>query len=450
MNNNVFGYIYCAVISCYPDYVKVGCTADIFQRMKNLSGQLVDKFECVFFIKVEYSKMFQLENIIHKKIVSAGFPRINNKEFFKCKPHQIKYIFDNYKNYINEMDNNMDNNINNDKKNNKINDKIKSNENILEYVCKCCKYSTDIKCNYLKHNETKSHIENKNKMFNCNDCNKEFFYESGYNNHIDKYHKTESKITDPEIKILLLEQEIKFLKEKSELEIKLLKENKEEVLKSKEELSKYQDEHIEYLQQKNIENYKISQLSSINYATMYYNKPIGMIGIDIENQSIYMNIKQLSKNFEMTEYFVAEKIINLYETNKLIDCICNIICNIYKTNDPIDQTIWSTDISRLVYIIRLTNDGETKWIHDKKGVIIKQLIIEPLLDEIQNILIQYLVESNNSEFINITEKIINELKNKLSIKNQIIKTLAPMFLLKRLANHKEYIPLEVQLVKKKK
>jgi hypothetical protein len=183
---------------------------------------------------------------------------------------------------------------------------------------------------------------------------------------------------------------------------------------------------------------------------MYYNKPIGMIGIDIENQSIYMNIKQLSKNFEMTEYFVAEKIINLYETNKLIDCICNIICNIYKTNDPIDQTIWSTDISRLVYIIRLTNDGETKWIHDKKGVIIKQLIIEPLLDEIQNILIQYLVESNNSEFINITEKIINELKNKLSIKNQIIKTLAPMFLLKRLANHKEYIPLEVQLVKKKK
>lgn len=277
MSTYVFGYIYCAVINCYPDYVKVGCTTDIFQRMNNLSGQFVDKFECVFFIKVEYSKMYQIENIIHKKIVSEGFPRINNKEFFKCKPDQIKYIFDNYKNYIKELDNN----INANKKNNKINDnkinnnKIKSNENMLEYACKCCKYSTDIKCNYLKHTKTITHIENENRMLKCGNCNKIFLHEATYNNHINKHHKIESKITDPEIKLLLLEkenknllleQEVKFLKEKTEI----LKENKEEILKSKEELSKYQDEHIEYLQQKNIEDYKISQLSSINYASMYY------------------------------------------------------------------------------------------------------------------------------------------------------------------------------------
>lgn len=105
MNNIIFGYIYCAMVKFYPNYVKVGCTNDINTRMKQLSGQLVDKFICIFFIKVEYSQMFDIEKKIHKDIINAGYERINNKEFFKCKPYDIKYIFNKYNNDYKNSDN---------------------------------------------------------------------------------------------------------------------------------------------------------------------------------------------------------------------------------------------------------------------------------------------------------------------------------------------------------
>jgi len=49
MNNKIVGYIYCAIIKFYPDYIKVGCTIDINSRMKQLSGQLIENFTCIFF-----------------------------------------------------------------------------------------------------------------------------------------------------------------------------------------------------------------------------------------------------------------------------------------------------------------------------------------------------------------------------------------------------------------
>ena len=348
----------------------------------------------------------------------------------------------------------------------------------MSFKCKCCNYSTDIKCNYLKHTKTITHIENENRMLKCDKCTKIFLHESTYNNHINKHHKIESKITDPEIKLLLLEkenknllleQEVKFLKEKSELEIKLLKENKEE-------LSKTKDKHIEYLQQTNIENSRmshISQLSAINFASMYYNKSIGMIGVDKKAQKIDKGIRQLpdmkiwiKESPELADQYVAEKLIVLYSNDKFIDYICSVIHNAYKTEDPLDQTIWSTDVSRLVYIVRITLEKENKWEYDKKGVRIKQSIIDPLLDEVQDIMIEYvekihtLSKSNAKidylkklELVNIAKTIIHELKNRLSIKNRIIKALAPMFFLERTVKQIEYkYPegLEVQLVKKKK
>jgi uncharacterized C2H2 Zn-finger protein/nitrogen regulatory protein PII len=297
-------------------------------------------------------------------------------------------------------------------------------------------------------------------MLKCDYCTKIFLHESTYNNHINKHHKTGPKIIDPEIKLLLLEQENKnllleqenkflkekseFLKEKSEFEIKLLKENKEEVLKSKEELSKTKDKHIEYLQQTNIENSRmshISQLSAINFASMYYNKSIGMIGVDKKAQKIDKGIRQLpdmkiwiKESPELADQYVAEKLIVLYSNDKFIDYICSVIHNAYKTEDPLDQTIWSTDVSRLVYIVRITLEKENKWEYDKKGVRIKQSIIDPLLDEVQDIMVEYvekihtLSKSNAKidylkklELVNIAKTIIHELKNRLSIKNRIIK-----------------------------
>jgi hypothetical protein len=164
MNNIIFGNIYCAMIKCYPNYVKVGCTSNIDERMKNLSGQLVDKFICIFYIKVEYSQMFDIEKKIHKEIIDAGYKRINNKEFFKCKPNDIKYIFNKYKNDC--INSNNYKKINTTKIKKKINTKKiineNENENIkMDYIYNCddCKYSTNINSNWNRHIKSNSHIK---------------------------------------------------------------------------------------------------------------------------------------------------------------------------------------------------------------------------------------------------------------------------------------------------
>jgi|LakMenEpi02Apr12_1017379.scaffolds.fasta_scaffold08651_1 predicted nuclease with TOPRIM domain len=96
------GHIYCAIIDCYPEYVKVGCTTNIDNRMNNLSSSSshIDKFKCIFSIEVEQLNMYSIEKNIHQDIINAGFKRFKGREFFNCKPDDIKYIFDKYNNKL--------------------------------------------------------------------------------------------------------------------------------------------------------------------------------------------------------------------------------------------------------------------------------------------------------------------------------------------------------------
>jgi hypothetical protein len=62
------------------------------------------------------------------------------------------------------------------------------------------------------------------------------------------------------------------------------------------------------------------------------------------------------------------------------------------------------------------------------------------------------------EMVGIGNTIIHELKNRLSLKNQIIKAMAPLFFLERTVKQIEYVetfknenkPIEKQLIKKRK
>ena len=355
----------------------------------------------------------------------------------------------------------------------------------MEYICDKCNYKTSRNLNYLRHIESNIHIENDNKIFACDNCSKKFTTKFSLERHknICKNIKNENINTDIdklENNTRLIVENI-ILKEKLKLKDELLTEKSKQLKienKLKKELSKTKDKHIEYLQQTNIENSRMahtSQLSAINFASMYYNKPIGMVGVDKKEQYIDKGLRKLPdmkrwiKNKpELADQYVAEKLIVLYSNGKFIDYICSVIHNAYKTEDPIDQTIWSTDVSRLVYIIRSTIENEdnleNKWEYDKKGIKIKQSIIDPLLDEVQDIINQYLDEMNKLsksdkkfdtfaklEMVGIGNTIIHELKNRLSLKNQIIKAMAPLFFLERTVKQIEYIerPIECNLIKKK-
>ena len=231
------GFVYCMISEGIPNYIKVGFSLNINNRIIALSTGVPFNFECKFYIEIKKELMANTEKKIHKDIVDAGFEK--KKEFFKCNPEDIVYIFEKYGIVIYDKLKQNDTIVSKCKI---INNNNKQKE-YIQFNCIYCNYFTNIKCNYLKHIKSKSHIENEynNKLLKCEDCDKNFVYETAYSNHIQKCHKNnDSKILDSDMRILLLEQENKFLKEKSEIENKL-----------KKELSKTKDKHIEYLRKTN-------------------------------------------------------------------------------------------------------------------------------------------------------------------------------------------------------
>jgi hypothetical protein len=218
------GHIYCAIIDCYPDYVKVGCTTNIDNKMNNLSASShIDKFKCIFSIEVEQLNMFSIEKNIHQDIINAGFKRFKGREFFNCKPNDIKYIFDKYDNNL------IKDNISNEKKDNISNGKkeniyLEGNQK-MSHNCKICDYSTNILCNYERHLKSKYHCENNKEEYLCEICDKKFSYNSGLSRHKKTCINNENiqLIKDPTTTILLLQQKVKFLEETKELESKLIK-----------------------------------------------------------------------------------------------------------------------------------------------------------------------------------------------------------------------------------
>lgn len=111
-------------------------------------------------------------------------------------------------------------------------------------------------------------------------------------------------------------------------------------------------------------------------------------------------------------------IILSYKKKTLVKLISDYIIKLYKKDNPKIQSLWSTDVSRLTYLIsKQKNQKETVWIYDKKGIKVKEIIIEPILSYISNELINFAKENAKS----IDESMINNLVLLIDIKDLIDK-----------------------------
>ena len=107
-----------------------------------------------------------------------------------------------------------------------------------------------------------------------------------------------------------------------------------------------------------------------------------------------------------------------YNKKNIIDeKLGNIIIKKHKKNDPSQQSFWSTDPSRLNYLVKSTNietldnEHDTKskiivnfkktneWTRDKGGIKITKMVIDPLLDDVKRL---------NEEQINMSNKKIQK------------------------------------------
>ena len=134
---------------------------------------------------------------------------------------------------------------------------------------------------------------------------------------------------------------------------------------------------------------------------------------------------------------LCEIILHHISHNTMNKFIGDHIIQIYKNPVPSLQPIWTTDCSRLNYIIRQIVDQVPSWTVDTKGTILTKNVIEPILSFIKIHLtstmtkyLTYILKNNNKkEVVSKNVKLLNILTK---IENgvlafDIIKYLAPHF-----------------------
>jgi len=355
----------------------------------------------------------------------------------------------------------------------------------MKYNCKWCNYETEFIANYNRHLATKTHDNNKNiKIFNCDNCDRAFSFISGLYRHKKtcinkKIEKNNDIIHDPKVEVLLLKQEVQFLKEKNEIEKKLLKEKNKEKTKHTNQLLKTKDEQIDLIQKNNLESvknaYSEGKMNALTFVSVSYNKTPKMPPLEKDGTYVVTDVKSdkeikywIEKRPEYADEYIAERLLHIYERKDFANYICSIVFKAYRKDDPAEQTFWASDVSRLIYIVRSTLNQKDEWVYDKKGLIIKESIIDPLLNEVYDIITKYkkymedkylhsTIQEESDYYMSkipilkVAENLIKDFRNRQSIKNQIIRVLAPMFFLDRdIEKDKNKIQKKLKDIKKQK
>lgn len=147
-------YVYCLKNEEMPNICKCGGTADSpFNRCEQLFNTSVPvKHEVAYFVEVNDWK--KAEKYIHDRLIEKGIKRFKGREWFKCKPDDIKHVFDECKKlygFNKEEVVKVDDNI--AVKGDKVNENLKSKS----FYCKICDYTTYERTAYYHHKSSKKH-----------------------------------------------------------------------------------------------------------------------------------------------------------------------------------------------------------------------------------------------------------------------------------------------------
>ncbi len=150
---------------------------------------------------------------------------------------------------------------------------------------------------------------------------------------------------------------------------------------------------------------------------------------NINNSSKFIKDKCKGKRKTLKNKRLAfvELILNIYSNGRLIEFVGDIMISSYKNSNYKDQTIWTTDVARFTFLMRVLDPNKNPlWVKDKVGGEIKKITINPLLKYINGLIILFQKENfnpdTNIKCIEISKNITNG-----SMANQIIKYIAPHF-----------------------
>ncbi len=272
-----------------------------------------------------------------------------------------------------------------------------------EYRCSPCGFLSEKKTDLTRHLATAKHCEtvavNAVNEFVCSNCGNSFSRSSGLSRH--KKTCYEGIIKDLETNII-----------------------KEDCEKLKKEINRLQ---------KQVTTYE-TMLKSITTPQIanYFN----YICTTFPNPPVLLSQKTHNSIHTAKSMSLIEVIIMYYDNKTLINFIGDYIVGLYKKKEPADQSMWSTDISRLTYIISEScNKKESTWAYDKKGLKIKKIVIEPTLQYIKNTLYNFCQENSTAkdgpEFHQLKGALeIIPMINSGSLADDITRYIAPEFAIK--------------------
>ncbi|QKF93729.1 zinc finger protein C2H2-type protein [Fadolivirus algeromassiliense] len=308
----------------------------------------------------------------------------------------------------------------------------------MKYKCTTCNYETNDKSNFNKHINSVAHIQltqsintintkiNTNVNTNVNQelpsnflcliCNKTFSSAPSLSRHKNHYCKNQNNNqTDKDKQIELLKQQlIEYQQAMKDKEIEYLKKEVNE-LKSFIRSGKYG----------NTTNYNISIKK---YVQQHYSDAPALEGV-----------KDYAKlTYDETDFI--ETIISKFNNDVLHKYLGDFIIQYYKKDNPSEQSIWNSDVSRLTYVIKeLLENNQSIWNHDYKGVKTKNYVITPLLKYIRKSIDKYWMDNIDTfkvletrELVQLQENLIILQKVKRVIDNEsladeIVRYIAPEF-----------------------
>lgn len=327
----------------------------------------------------------------------------------------------------------------------------------MKYFCESCNYETENKTSWYKHKLTIRH----KKLTDIKE-----------NNEINKT-QTEKLIKNHEIE--LLQEKLKFLEAEKNIMVNQLMKAENQLVKTEKQLDDIKNNYEKQINsnkifyEKQIQSNKIQYENHIDtlkkendFQKQIINSAGGVIQKSMNTLSfLLLNYKNAPCLNNLNDYsiisknvdFLIKDLIFYYRKDTLDKYFGDFIVKHYKKDKPELQSIWNSDTERLNYFIReLTNccnsdditsikknNLDIQWIIDKKGLKMTKYIINPLLDYICVINVNYInqkhKENEKSNYKKI-DKILkdmetiacinNDIKNNILSKN-INKYVAPHF-----------------------
>jgi hypothetical protein len=218
------------------------------------------------------------------------------------------------------------------------------------------------------------------------------YLNNNQNNSQSKILELENKINELESKLSFFEKE-NFKKDKiiEELNNKL-NEKTDTILEVKDKLLEEKDNKIDIMHNENL------YLKSIcNNATHFVSETMNTVNFIINNLT---SAPPIDKNMDYKRIIydnntkdkieVIDEIVHHYRHKTLVKYIGDIIVKCYKKEDPNEQSIWNSDIARKNYLLREIINKNVEWITDKKGIKTKEIIIDPIIKIIENLIRDFL------------------------------------------------------------